>query len=146
MSIQKMMGTNYYKMLPELQFAIVKFQSETLSFKEADRINHEYKSDRYYSKIQYLLVIIDKKCIPLFSPSDLENLAKSYNTEFQPNNHKTIVWLVAAPLVTAFTHLFVSRANDNSLYCSTITRAYELLKIPIEFEDFKHLINNHKHQ
>jgi hypothetical protein len=140
------MSTNYYKMFPEQKFAIVRFQTETLSFQEAERINHEYKSDIDYSKIQYLLIIIDKKCTPLFNPKDLENLANLYNTEFQINNHKTIVWLVAAPLVTAFTHLFVSRTKDNSLYCSTLTKAYELLKIPVEFVDFKYLINNQKHK
>jgi hypothetical protein len=139
------MDTNYYKMFPEQKFAIVRFRTETLSFQEAERINHEYKSDKDYSKIQYLLIIIDKKCTPLFNPKDLENLANSYNTEFQQNNHQTIVWLVAAPLVTAFTHLFISRTNDNSLYCSTTSKAYDLLKIPIEFADFKHLISQHKH-
>ncbi|HCT30648.1 MAG TPA: hypothetical protein DIW31_07905 [Bacteroidales bacterium] len=131
-------------MYPEKKFAIVKFQSETLSFEEAERINNEYKLDKDYSKIQYLLIIIDKKCVPLFNPSDLKNLADSYNNAFQTNNHKTIVWLVAAPLVTAFTHLFVLHTKDNSLYCSTITKAYELLRAPIEFANFKQLINNLK--
>jgi len=133
---------NYYKMFPEQKFAIVKFQSETLSFQEAERINYEYKSDIDYSKIQYLLIIIEDKCIPTFNPRDIENLANLYNTESQTNNHKTIVWLIAAPLVTALTQLFVSRTNDNSFYCSTVHNAYDLLNIPMEFADFKRLINN----
>jgi hypothetical protein len=140
------MNTNYYQMFPEQKFAIVKFQSETLSFQEAERINLEYKSDNDYSKIEYLLVIIDKNCIPQFSTRDVENLANLYNNELQINNHKTIVWLVSAPLVTAFTQIFVSRTKDNSLYCSTTAKAFELLKIPIPFEDFKHLINSYKHK
>lgn len=137
------MHVNYYQMFPEYKFAFVKFQSETLSFQEAKRINHEYKSDITYSKIEHLLVIIDKKCIPSFSPKEIKDLANSYNTAFQTNNHRIIVWLVAAPLVTAFTQLFVSHTQDNNFYCSTINKAYELLKIPIEFKDFKHLLNGH---
>jgi len=137
------MNANYYRMFPDYKFAFVKFQSETLSFQEAERINHEYKSDINYSKIEYLLVVIDKKCIPSFSSREIKDLANSYNIELQPNNHRIIVWLVAAPLVTAFTQLLVSQTKDNNHYCSTITKAYELLKIPIEFKDFKHLLNSH---
>jgi len=137
------MNANYYRMFSEYKFAFVKFQSETLSFKEAERINREYKSDDEYSKIEYLLVIIDKKCVPSFSSRDLKELANSYNTALQPNNHRIIVWLVSAPLVTAFTQLFVSQAKENNHYCSTINKAYELLNISIEFKDFKHLLSNH---
>lgn len=137
------MNANYYRMFPEYKFAFVKFQSEAISFQETERINHEYKSDTNYSKIEYLLVIIDRKCIPSFSSREIKDIANSYNTAFQTNNHRIIVWLVAAPLVTAFTQLLVSRTKDNNYYCSTINKAYELLKIPIEFKAFKHLISNH---
>jgi len=130
-------------MFPEYKFAFVKFQSERISFQEAERINHEYKSDIAYSKIEYLLVIIDKNCIPSFSTREIKDIANSYNTAFQVNNHRKIVWLVAAPLVTAFTQLLVSQTKENNYYCSTINKAYELLKIPIEFKDFKYLLNNH---
>lgn len=137
------MNANYYRMFPEYKFAFVKFQSETLSFQDAEQLNNDYKSDNNYSKIEYLLVFVDKNCIPSFSSREVKDLANSYNTAFQTNNHKIIVWLVSAPLVTAFTQLFVSQTKNNNHYCSTILKAYELLNIPIEFRDFKHLLSNH---
>jgi hypothetical protein len=134
------MRTNYYKMLPEHKFAIVRLQSETFSFQEAEQINFEYKSDTYYSNIHYLLIIVGENCRPNFSIKDLEKLSVLYNTEFQQNNHKSIVWLVAEPIVTAFAQLFVSKTKDNSLYCSTLDKAHKLLGIPIDFDKFKNLI------
>lgn len=134
------MKKNYYKMFPELKFGFVRFQSEILFLEEAKRINFEYKSHINYSKIQALLIIIENDCKPNFSVEELEILAHLYNNEPQINNHKIIVWLVSAPLITAFTHLFVSQIYDNSLYCSTPIRAYELLNIPIKFEEFISLI------
>ncbi len=135
------MGTNYYRMFPEHNFAIVRLQSETLSVKEAEQINYQYKTDDNYSNIHYLIIIVDEKCMPDFNISDLEKLSNIYNTEFHTNNHKTIVWLVDEPLATAFTHLFVSKTSDNSLCCSTIEKAYALLNMPVEFEEFKRLIS-----
>ena len=135
-----MMRANYYKIFPELNFALVKLQSEILSFEELKQFNYEYKSDKNYSNIFYLLIVIDKKCRLSFSVKELTKLSGLYNTEFQPNNHKIIVWLVSQPLLTALTHLFVLQTNDNSRYCSTINKAYDLLGIPLEFEKFKKLI------
>ncbi|MBN1599441.1 MAG: hypothetical protein JW894_14195 [Bacteroidales bacterium] len=133
------MNANFYKMYPELKFAIVKLQSEVLYFHELKQLNHEYKLDVNYSNIHYLLIEIDKKCKLNFTLNDLTKLSELYNTEYQVNNHKIIVWLVAQPLITALTHLFVLKTKDNSLYCSTIDKAYKLLNIPIDFEKFKNL-------
>ena len=134
------MNTNFYRMFPEIKFAVVKLQSEILYFHELEKLNHEYKSDDNYSIIQSLLIIIDKRCKINFSLKDLTKLSELYNTEFQTNNHKIIVWLVAQPVITALTHLFVLKTRDNSHYCSTIDKAYGLLDIPINFEKFKKLI------
>jgi len=126
-------------MFPELKFAIVRFQTTTLSIEEAKRINYEYKIDKKYSKIEKLLVIIDEKCIPLFNLNDLLLISDLYNTPLQENNHQTIVWLVSAPMVTAFTQLFVSKSRDNNLYCSTHQKAYDLLNLSMSFDEFKML-------
>lgn len=134
------MKANFYEMFPEYKFAIVKLQSEKLTFKALKQINDEYKSDENYSNIHSLLFVIDKKCRPKFSMKDLTKLADLYNTEPQTNNHKTVVWLVSQPLISALTDLFILRTKDNSKYCSTINKAYDLLKRPIEFEKFKDLI------
>lgn len=134
------MKTNYYKMFPELKFAIVKLQSEILSLKELKQINNEYKLDENYSNIHSLIIVIDKRCKLKFSMKDLSKLSDLYNTEPQTNNHKIVVWLVSQPLISAITDLFVLRTKDNSKYCSTIDKAYELLGRPIEFEKFRELI------
>ena len=135
------MSANFYKMYPEYKFAVVKLQSKVLDIKELEQLNYEYKSDVNYSNIHYLLIEVDKNCKTSFSMKDLKRLSKSYNTEFQVNNHKTIVWLVSLPIITALTHLFVLQTNDNSKYCSTYQKAYELLNMPIEFDEFERLTN-----
>lgn len=134
------MGANYYRMYPEYKFAVVKLNSKILSVQELEQLNYEYKSDTNYSNIHYLLIDINKDSKLSFSIRDLKRLSDSYNTEFQANNHKIIVWLVSQPMVTALTHLFVLQINDNSKYCSTIEKAYKLLNIPLEFDKFKELI------
>jgi hypothetical protein len=133
------MDANFYRMFPELKFAIVKLQSEILTLQELKKLNHEYKLDANYSKIHYLLMVVDKKCKLDFTRKELKTLSEWYNTGFQINNHKIVVWLVAQPLITALTHLFVLQTKDNSKYCSTITKAYNLLNMPIEFEKFEKL-------
>lgn len=127
---------NYYKMFPEYNFAIVKLRSERLYFNDLEHLNFEYKNDINYSNIHSLLIEIDKNCKTSFSIKDLNNLAKLYNSEPQKNNHKVIVWLVSQPLITALTHLFVRKTKDNSKYCSTLEKAYQLLNLKINYETF----------
>jgi hypothetical protein len=131
--------TNYYRMFPEHHFAFVRIQSEIFSVQEAIQLNQEYKADKVYTDIHYLLIMIDERCTPGFSTKELEKLSHIYTNEFQINNHKKVVWLVSEPIFTAMTHLFVSYTND--LYCSTIARAYELLDMPLEFPAFLNLIS-----
>jgi len=134
------MKDNYYKMFHEKQFAIVIFQTDKLTIEDAEKINFEYKSDVNYSKIQYLLIIL-RNCIPQFNPSEIKFLSDTYNKPLQINNHKTVVWMVDEPLVTAYAHIFVTFTEGN-YYCSTIPQAYSLFNLPLEFEDFKDLILN----
>ncbi len=134
------MDANFYRMYPEYKFAVVKIQSEILSFQELEQLNYNYKIDVNYSNIHYLLIEIDKKCRLSFSIKELERLSDIYNTEYQVNNHKVIVWLVSHPLLTALIHLFVLQTKDNSKYCSTLGKAYDLFNIPIDFNKFEELI------
>lgn len=130
--------TNYYRMFPEHHFAFVRIQSEEFSVQEALQLNLDYKSDKAYSDIHYLLIVVDEKCTPGFSAKELEKLWQIYSNELQANNHKKVVWLVSEPLATAMTHLFVSYTNES--YCSTIAGAFELLDMPMEFPEFLNLI------
>lgn len=131
--------TNYYRMFPEHHFAFVRIQSEEFSVQKALQLNQEYKTDKAYSDIHYLLIMVDETCTPGFSAKELEKLWQIYSNELQANNHEKVVWLVSEPLVTAMTHLFVIYSNE--LYCSTIAEAYELLDMPLEFPAFLNLIS-----
>ena len=135
------MDSNYYRMFPEMHFAFVMFHTEHLTIENAQQLNHDYKSDPHYSNIESLLVIVEN-CIPTFEAKDLSKLSELYNTPLQPNNHKKVVWLVNSPLLTAFTHLFVS-LTDGNLYCSTLEQAYILLDLQVSFFDFKQLLHDH---
>lgn len=130
--------SNYYRMFPEHHFAFVRIQSEEFSVQEAIELNQKYKTDKAYSDIHYLLIVVDEKCTPVFTTKELEKLSHIYTNEFQPNNHKTVVWLVSKPFATAMAHLFVSYTNES--YCSTVAGAYELLDMPMEFPVFLNLI------
>ncbi len=132
---------NYYLMYPEYNFAIVKLQSESLNFDDLERLNTEYKNDTSYSNIRSLLIDIDKKCKISFRLKELNKLAGLYNTEPQKNNHKVIVWLVSQPTITALTHLFIRKTRDNSKYCSTLKKAYNLLGLKIDYSKFLELTN-----
>lgn len=134
------MANSFYKMYPKHNFAFVKLQSELLSIDELKLINNKYKKDKHYSNIHYLLIDITKLLQLDFSAESLNLLSDLYNTEPQTNNHKTIVWLVSQPLITALTHIFVSKTLDNSKYCSSLTKAYQLLNIPMPYELFEELV------
>ncbi|MBN2165054.1 MAG: hypothetical protein JW717_02135 [Marinilabiliaceae bacterium] len=135
------MKQNDYKMYPELNFAIVWLQSEKLTSLNLKEINHSYKTNEHYPNIHYLLVIVDKHSKHSFSIKDLPHLSEIYNTEYLPNNHKRIVWMVSQPLITAIAHLFVKQTKDDSKYCSTIQKAYSLLNMQIEYDVFCKLID-----
>lgn len=126
-------------MFPEYHFAVVRLQSEKFSVQEAIELNQEYKTDKAYSDIHYLLIIVDEGCTPKFTAKELVKLSQIYTNEFQTNNHKTVVWLVSKPFATAMAHLFVTYTNES--YCSTIAGAYELLDMPMEFPTFLNLIS-----
>lgn len=128
-------------MFPELNFAVVKLQTEKLCLEDLKRLNTAYKNDPNYSNIYSLLISIDKKCNINFGIKDLQDLAKLYNYESQKNNHRTIVWLVSQPLNTALTHMFVGKIKDNSQYCTTLEKAYQMLGLDIEYLDFLRLLN-----
>ncbi|MBN2611289.1 MAG: hypothetical protein JXB00_07015 [Bacteroidales bacterium] len=127
-------------MFPEHQFAVVRLQSENLTEQEALRLNNEYKADKDYSNIHYLLIIVGEKFNPGFRASELEKLSRIYRIEPQTNNHEMVVWLVSEPLATAMAHIFVSYTNEK--YCSTLFRAFELLDMPIDYPQFSSLINH----
>ena len=65
-------------MYPEYNFAVVKLQSEFLYLEDLDYLNKAYKLDPEYSKIHYLVIIIDEKSRPNFNISDLGKLSKRY--------------------------------------------------------------------
>ncbi len=130
--------TNYYRMFPEHHFAFVSIQTEVFSVQEAIQINQKYKTDKAYSDIFYLLIMVNERCTLGFTIKELQRLSQIYVNEFQTNNHKKVVWLVSEPFVTAMTHIFVSYTND--LYCSTLEGAYNLLDLPIQYEEFLNLI------
>lgn len=140
------MKENCYKMFPEINFAIVRLQTEILYLNDLEELNYKYKTDINYSNIHYLLIIIDRESKLSFSLKELSKLSESYNREFQQNNHRIIVWLVAQPVITALTHLFVLRTKDNSHYCSTVSKAYEMLDMPVAFGKFEELIKCQDHE
>jgi len=128
-------------MFPEKKFALVKFKPGIVTIEEGKLINDAYKNDSNYSKIEYLLVLLND-CIPNFSEKELQQISNFYNNEFQPNNHICTIWVVDAPILTAYAHMFVNMITENSNYCSTIEKAYSLLGIPIPFYTFEYLISS----
>lgn len=131
---------NSYRMYPDKHFAVVRFSPGILELDKAIALNEEYKRDTHYSDIHYLCIILTG-CNPNFSEKDLPVISELYNTNLQDNNHKTSVWLVDEPILTAFAHIFVNQTDERSYYCSTIDKAYALLKPDgITLNEFQNLI------
>ncbi len=118
---------NSYTMYPEKHIAIVRFNPGVLELADTIAINEAYKHDARYSHIHFLVIILTG-CIPNFTEKDLPTISELYNSNVQVNNHKTSVWLVDEPLLTAFAHIFVDNTDEKSYYCSTVEKAYSLLK------------------
>nr|WP_321410510.1 hypothetical protein [uncultured Carboxylicivirga sp.] len=144
-SLEFDLSGNYYKMFPEYNFAIVKLQTPKLLFEDLKQLNFNYKNDPDYPNIKSLLIDIDKKCKVSFGIKELNKLAKQYNLEPQQNNHSIIVWRVSQPIITALTHLFIGQTMDNSKYCSTVKKAYQLLNLDIDLSLFLNLCNYSKY-
>ncbi|MCW3789694.1 hypothetical protein [Plebeiibacterium sediminum] len=135
------MNGNFYRMYTKHQFAVVKLQSDFLYPEDIESLHKEYNNDPDYTRIQYLIIIIDEKCKPKFSINYISQFSKIYNAEYQVNNHKSIVWVVSQPIITALTHLLVLELNDNSYYCSTLKKAFYLLDSTMDYNTFIELLD-----
>lgn len=128
-----------YTMFPHKHFAVVVFNNPIIELQEAIAINEAYKNDTHYSNIHYLIIIMTG-CKPNFTEKDLPRITELYTSNTQKNNHKTSVWIVDEPLLTAFAHIFVNYTDEKSYYCSTLNKAYILLNPKnisyMEFLDF----------
>lgn len=116
-----------YTMYPNKHLAIVVFNPGILELDEAIEVNEAYKCDSQYSDIYYLLIVLNG-CLPHFTEKDLPRITEIYTNNLQKNNHKTSVWLIDEPLLTAFAHIFVDYTDEKSYYCSTLDKAYSLLR------------------
>jgi len=131
---------SFYKMFPDEHFAIVKFKPGCFTFDESKRLNTEYKLDKDYSKIHYLLIILNN-CVPEFSKEQLTALSEIYSYAPQENNHICTAWIVDEPIATAFAHIFTKATPELSHYCSTIERAFCLMGIPFSYDRFMEFVS-----
>ena len=134
------MKKSFHKMFPNEHLGIVRFKTGDLFMEEILDINHIYKTDKHFSDIHYI-VLNFTSCIPKFNIEELDIILNNFLNNIQKNNHIKRVFLVDAPMQTAYAHLFIQDIFDSSAYCSTLEKAHEFLGIPITLDKFISLVN-----
>ena len=126
---------NRYKIYPEKNFAISIFEPGKKTIKEIYDLAQEIRNDKDFPSIHYHLTNLKGSSFE-FEITEISlviDLIKSYK---KTDNQKVAVYMIDDPKQTATVHIFAKKLGADRNYCSTIEKAYTLLKIKIPFEEF----------
>ena len=131
---------NKYKIYPDINFAITKLEPGVKSFEEVHKLANDYHKDKNFSKAHFQITDI-RACSFDFNEEKFP-MMKSLVDEYKASDNQEIaVYIVDNPIETAYVHMFFKSLGSRKEYCSTIEKAYELLNLPITFEEFQKRID-----
>ena len=131
--------SNRYKIYPELNFGVAKIDPGVVTFEELYKLAKDFREDPDFSKVYYQFTDM-RGCTFNFDISKLSSIASLIKEYQKYDNQKQGVYIVDKPKGTAHIQLFLNSLNYKRELCSTIKKAYNLLNLPISFEEFNKLI------
>jgi hypothetical protein len=131
---------NRYEIFPELNFGIAKLEPGVKSFEELYQIAKDFREDVNFSKVHYQISDM-RGCSFDFDLSRMSSLASLIEEQQEFDNQKLGVYIINKPMETAYIQMFQDSLNYNRTYCSTLEKAYNLIKISISYSEFLNLID-----
>jgi len=130
---------NRYKIYPENHFGVLKFSPGLKSIEEILDLAEQFRKDKDFQEVHYQITDL-RNCLFDFKSdriTDVKALMKKYeNTD----NQKMGVYLVDQPMETAMVSIFFNSIESHREFCSTVGKAYNLLPLPVRFEDFERMV------
>ncbi|MFC2151625.1 hypothetical protein ACFLSE_03785 [Bacteroidota bacterium] len=131
---------NRYKIYPELNFGVAKLESGFKTFEELYSIAMEMRKDSDFPKVYYQLNDL-RGCTFNFDTSKISGITSLVEEYKQRDNQKLGVYLIDQPIETAYVQILFNSLKYERELCSTIEKAFDLLKLKISFKEFKNLID-----
>ena len=131
---------NKYKIYPDINFAISILEPGAKSFEELYQLAKEFREDKNFSSVHYQLTDM-RDCSFDFDMSKFAEMGTLIDLYKETDKQKLGVYIVDLPKETAYVHLFFNSIKYPREYCSSVDRAFNLLNLPITFEEFKQMIN-----
>ena len=130
---------NRYKIYPEKNFAISIFEPGKKTIKEIYDLAETIRNDKNFPSIHYHLTNLKDSTFE-FDVSEISlviDLIKSFK---KTDNQKVAVYMIDEPKETATMHMFAEKLGGDRNYCSTIEKAYTLLKMQFSYNEFLKMI------
>ena len=131
---------NVYKIYPALNFGVAKHDPGFKTFEELYELAELIRKDKDFSKIHYLFVDL-RGCKFCFEASMIKELLELIDKYGESDNQEQEVYIADSPKETAYLLIYCSYESDKRKICSTMKRAYELLKLPVSYHQFEELID-----
>lgn len=132
--------SNRFKIYPDINFAISILEPGVKSFEEVYEIAKKFREDEDFSTVHYQLTEM-RGCSFDFEMNKLLEMKTLIELYQDTDNQKLGVYIVDLPIETAYVHMFFELLDYKREYCSTLDKAFELLKLPISFEEFQKRID-----
>jgi hypothetical protein len=131
---------NRYKIYPEINFGVSKLTPGRKTIEELLDLAERFRREKAFPEVYYQLTDI-RGCLFDFVTDKIEEMKSLIDKYKNIDNQKLGVYLVDQPIETAYIMIFFRSMNYRREFCSTIKKAYQLLSMPISFENFEMLIN-----
>lgn len=128
-----------YKIYPEIHFGVSKLASGIKSIQELLELAEKFRMDKEFPSVRYQLNDI-RNCKFDFNIDQITKMTSLVEKYKNIDNQQVGVYLVDQPLETAYVNIFSKALGDRREFCSTVAKAYDLLKLPVSFKEFQELI------
>jgi len=135
-----MSTNNRYKIYPNLSFGIAKIGPGEKSFQELYDYAEIIRKDKSFQTVNYHLTDL-RGCTFSFEISNLKKMVNLVNKYQGVGNQNLGVYLINEPVATAYIQLFFESLKSRREICSTVEKAYRLLKLPVSYSEFLTLID-----
>jgi hypothetical protein len=130
---------NRYKIYPDNHFGVLKFSPGLKSIEEILKLAEQFRKDKDFPKVHYQITDV-RDCLFDFT-SDKIGEVKALMEKYEDiDNQKLGVYLVDQPMETAIVSIFCSALEYQREICSTVGKAYNLLPLPVRFDDFERMV------
>ncbi len=129
-----------YKIYQDHKFLIVKINHGIKDAKRLLEIGRKVLETEGFIDVHYTLM--DYRGVEInFTSEAFINFAKLFEDYKHIDNQQRIVYLIDNPKSTVAIHLYIKKLGARREYCSTIEKAYSLLKLDVSFDEFENLVN-----